>query len=349
MAEHQFAGWGTTVSSIMKDWASHQKCSGLWIAAAYATVSGVREVLDTVSTTRSAKMEFIIGLDDYITQPGALRLLKSVPRSNLRVASLSRKGSRFHPKAYYLQSERGSKYDLSIVGSSNLSHAALNTNCEVNSCAVGDDQRAKQFFGTWDQVWRVGEDLADEALQKYEETYEKARRLRSVLERVVGKSELETDRRVALKSDETQTDPGLANTCWIEGGYITLMGRELEFKAEQALFFALSPQGAEDKYFDFVTSDGNVARLRMKYQENHMWRLKLNDEVPEVRRGLRPRLQDGSLGRSPYVAVFRRSDAPDRYDLRFVELGSKEFKRLRRESELQGAIGRTSAREYGWF
>jgi hypothetical protein len=349
VAEHQFAGWGTTVSSILKGWVTQQKCSGLWIAAAYATVSGVREILDTLGVDQPVQMKFIIGLDDYITQPGALELLKSIPGSKLRVASLSGKGSRFHPKAYYLKSERGSEYDLSVVGSSNLSHAALNTNCEINSCAIGDSDRSAQFFELWDGVWRVGEEISDDTLEKYARIYAKARRFRSAINHLTGQDQPDPKRKVALKSDETQVDPGMANTCWIEGGYITLMGRELEFKAEQALFFGLPPQGADNKYFQFVTSAGNVVQLRMKYQGNLMWRLQLNDEVPEVRKGLRPRLEDGTLGRSPFVAVFSRTNAADRYDLQFVELDSKAFRRLRRQSELEGAIGRTSAREYGWF
>ena len=49
--------------------------------------------------------------------------------------------------------------------------------------------------------------------------------------------------------------------------------------------------------------------MNFKYQEgNAMWRLQMRNEVPEVRRGLRP-LVDGTLGRSHYVAIFERTRA----------------------------------------
>jgi len=349
MIHFQFAGSGGTLSSLIRDWSAQQECSGLWVATAYATVSGVRQVLQAVRLTQAAELRFIMGLDDHITQPGALELARTFPRSHLRVASLSNTGARFHPKVYYLKSARGAHHDLSIIGSSNLSYAALNGNCEVNSFAIGDSDRADQFFEGWAALWQIGNDLSDQAFEAYSETYDKVRRLRSAIDRVARQSAASADTRAALESDDTQVDPRLATTCWIEGGYITLMGRELEFKAEQALFFGLSPHGGTEGLFHFVTSDGNVAALRMKYQKNYMWRLQLNDEVPEVRAGLRPRNPDGSLGRSPYVAVFRRTDTPDHFALTFVDLNSPEFGRLKTHSERHGAIGRTRAREYGWF
>lgn len=348
MIRHQLPGSATNIASFLKEWGEKQECSGMWIAAAYATVSGVREVLESVRTTENVEFNFLIGLDDYVTQPGALELIKSLPGSRLRVASLSGDNVRFHPKLYYFQSNCGVELDLSIVGSSNLTHAALKYNCEVNSCVIGDHRR-KQFFSVWGDLWSIGQDISDEILRKYADTYARVRRVRTIIERITKENEAADEPTRALESDKTEIDPAFAKTCWIEGGNITLMGRELEFKAEQALFFGLQSNGGDDKFFDFETSGGNIARLRMKYQGNHMWRLQMNDDVPEVKIGLRPKLPNGKLGRSPYVAVFQKTDAVDRYVLKFVELGSKEFRLLKRSSVNEGAIGRTSAREYGWF
>lgn len=152
-----------------------------------------------------------------------------------------------------------------------------------------------------------------------------------------------------LASDIAQLDPSLAKTCWIEGGYITAMGRELEFKAEQGLFFGLSSSGVDSpQTFNFRLASGAEMPLRMKYQGNHMWRLQLNSKIPEVQRGLRPRQADGSLGRSPYVAVFRKTSRRNTFELEFIKLESKGFKELLLQSTSTGTVGHTSARQYGW-
>lgn len=78
-----------------------------------------------------------------------------------------------------------------------------------------------------------------------------------------------------------------------------------------------------------------------------MWRLQMNNEVPEVARGLRPRdKRTGKLGRSPYVAVFDRGDDRRTYFLRFIRDDSAEYSELRRRSVKSS--GRTSSRRYGW-
>ena len=98
------------------------------------------------------------------------------------------------------------------------------------------------------------------------------------------------------------------------------MGRELEFKAEQGLFFGLNPHGEAPKYFSYIVSDGSMIQMRMKYQGNHMWRLQMTRDVPEVADGLRPVRPDGKLGRLPWVAVFNRGKRNDTYTLNFVRV-----------------------------
>jgi hypothetical protein len=126
------------------------------------------------------------------------------------------------------------------------------------------------------------------------------------------------------------------------------MGRELEFKGEQARFFGLDPAGGPAEFRDFTLSNGNTASLRLKYQGNSMWRLQLRQEVPEVGVGLRPKAR-GVLGRSPYVAVFRRLEGNNLFALSFPRKTSSEYLSIRNLSESAGTIGHTSSREYGWY
>lgn len=316
------------------------------VSVAYITVSGIRLLMNWFSNAMPSKSKWLIGLDDYITQPGAIDAAMVIPGAEVRVVSYADLGLRFHPKVYIFRKNSNPKQGLTILGSSNLTSQALNGNGEAN--AVIDAENQEDFLMTqslWDSLWKQGHQPTKQELASYKKKYEalNARKPKSVVGKRKPKSGM-----IILSSDDAELDPTQANTCWIECGYITAMGREIELKAEQGLFFGLNPTGEEPRTFDFIVSSGKKAQLRLKYQGNHMWRLQLTSEVPEVASGLRPRLQDGTLGRSPYVAVFERTDKKSIFHLRFIDLSSAEFRRLKKKSSQLGTIGKTTARQYGW-
>lgn len=324
------------------------KCKHFRVAAAYATVSGVRSILSLFDDERPEKSSWLIGLDDAISQPGALQLISELKGASLRLVSYTNIDARFHPKVFQFRF-LDQKENFSIVGSANLTRAALTRNGEAviiaESQSAADDVSFETF---WLELWSQGKIATNERLEEYAALYKKAKPIRIALERTIT-SIPKTSPAPILSSDSAEVDPTIANTCWIECGFITAMGRELEFKAEQGMFFGLSPTGGPPKAFQFKVSSGKAIPLRMKYQGNHMWRLQMNNEVPEVRSGLRPYLPGGGLGRSPYVAVFSRTPSPDTFTLRFLKLGSSKFKRLLAQSMKSGTLGRTSARQYGWL
>ena len=140
-----------------------------------------------------------------------------------------------------------------------------------------------------------------------------------------------------------------AKVCWIEVGKNTAMGRELEFKSEQARYFGLNPQGGMPEHKTFLVSNGGKVKLRLKYQANSMWRLQFTPEVPEFVAGLRPPAEGGKLGRSPYVAIFRRIKGNEEFKLSFIRVSSGTDRNIRSRSISNGTLGRTTAREYGWY
>lgn len=313
-------------------------------AVAYVTIAGARELLAAASPHPFSSSKWLVGLDDCVTQPNAIELLGGLRGAELRVVSLESQGWRFHPKFFLFDSRVGVRRSLAVIGSANLSAAALSGNAEA--FALLELTGAREFAEldqSWESLWRLGHVPTASELADYSTRYGAAHKLRRRGDR---RRQPPRIRRV-LDSDEALIDPEQATTCWIECGNVTALGRELELKAEQGLFFGLAPQGGAPTSFDFSVSDGRRVSLRLKYQENHMWRLQLTRDVPEVRTGLRPTLPHGGLGRSEYVAVVRRRK--DEFDLSFVRLNSREFRRLRAKSELLGTIGRTTAREYGWF
>lgn len=315
------------------------------VSVAYMTVSGVRTLLPNLVEAPPTRSKWLVGLDDFVTQPGAIDVVSRIPGAVVRIASLRKFGLRFHPKVFIFQKTQNPRQTLSIIGSSNLTANALRGNAEANVLIETSEMSGvRAIENLWSELWRMGHEPSPRELNLYKRRYEAAKAQR---ERHKSTSQLRS-KQLILGSDEAEVDPAKAQVCWIECGYITAMGREIELKAEQGLFFGLDPSGEAPRQFDFQVSSGETIRLRMKYQGNHMWRLQLTNGVPEVANGLRPKEKNGSLGRSPYVAVIERMMSSSTYHLRFVDLHSREFKRLVNRSKALGTFGQTSARMYGW-
>jgi HKD family nuclease len=321
------------------------------VAMAYVSIAGVRTLLDSFSSRQVMRSRWLVGLDDYVTQPGAIELLLKLDRSQVRVASLKASSLRFHPKVCRFHSSSGTGTELLMVGSANLTSSALAGNSESVVFLEGNNRADKSMFKhIWTELWSQGHVPSPKELADYKKKYDALKNDRKMSKALSGRqgkpkrSKSET----ILESDNAEIDPSQASTCWIECGFITAMGRELEFKAEQGLFFGLEPSGEKDRRFRFHVSNGQFVKLRMKYQQNHMWRLQMNNEVPEVKTGLRPTNSAGKLGRSNKVAVFTRTADKNTFNLRFLDLGSRQFSNLKNKSKLFGTMGRTAARYYGW-
>lgn len=321
------------------------------VAMAYVSIAGVRMLLDAFSGRPIGQSQWLVGLDDAISQPGALDLLMKLDGAAVRVSSSEDARFRFHPKVCRFQHSSGRGKELLMVGSANLTSSALAGNAEAVVFIEGETRADKdQFSRIWADLWSQGHQPTADELASYMERYEAAKKARERSRRspaIKGRRVPATTKPI-LAGDGAELDPSRARTCWIECGSVTAMGRELEFKAEQGLFFGLQPAGGAPKTFRFRVSDGSIVDLRMKYQRNHMWRLQMNNGVPEVKEGLRPTGPDGKLGRSEQVAVFTRTDDHDLFDIRFAKLRSRSFADLKRQSSRLGTVGRTTARSYGW-
>jgi len=323
----------------------------LRVAVAYATVAGLRQLLGGLPGAAPQESWWLIGLDDGYTQPGVLDYLSTQPNTHLRVASNVEAGFRFHPKVYAFGDNNKRPINLAVVGSANMTASALCGNGEAVSVLEAQSIQDRETLSLmWSELWSQGRSLKPNEIAEYRLRHEAIAKAQAKMVAEILVAPSKQARAEVLKSDVAQLDPALAQTCWIEGGNITLMGKELEFKAEQALFFGLTPTGGDSpKTLRFRVSDGQVVEMTMNYwKQNSMWRLLLRNEVPEVGRGLRPRDARGKLGRSPYVAVFQKTHRPDEFRLSFITVGSTEFSNLKTQSASKGTLGHTSAREYGW-
>ena len=223
----------------------------------------------------------------------------------------------------------------------------MERNCEAYAIirTVNKAQR-NELVSLYENLWILGISPSENFMMKYKRNYKRQLKERSFPngdETVIRKS---SKPHVVLESDLAEKSPHAAEVCWIEVGKNTAKGRELEFKSEQARYFGLNPRGGDSERKTFLISSGKKVELRLKYQANNMWRLQFTPDVPD---GLRPLAADGRLGRSPYVAVFRRIKGNDEFRLSFARINSSRDLSIRSRSMSIGTLGRTTAREYGWY
>lgn len=318
-------------------------------STAYVTVSGVNLLVGALCGRALSGSAWVVGLDDCITQPGAIDSLTKLPNSSVRIATAEGE-FRFHPKILYFKSSTQEALAVMLIGSANLTRHALTGNVETVVVLESETPAdISELDHIWHQHWQYGRTPSAAEIKSYRLDYKRARKNRNVYKPKIRATirPKKNKPRLVLDSDEAQIDPAVATTCWIECGYITAMGRELEFKAEQGLFFGLNPTGGPPVQLTFSVSDGSDINLKVKYQGNHMWRLQMTNEVPEVKAGLRPKLAGGKLGRSPFAAVFQKK--ANKIHLKFVRLTSRGFNELVVKTKEQGTLGQTSARSYGWL
>ncbi len=102
-------------------------CDEFWFSAAFITTSGVAALISTFIELKEKNIKGKLLVSSYLnfTQPEALKRLLYFNNIDLRIAV----EEDFHSKGYLFK--KGQLYEL-IIGSSNLTAAALCTNTEWN-------------------------------------------------------------------------------------------------------------------------------------------------------------------------------------------------------------------------
>jgi hypothetical protein len=247
----------------------------------------------------------------------------------------------------HLAASKTPKHSALMVGSANITRAAFEKNAEAAAFVTSDSKvNADWLRETFEDVWKLGHAPTKAELESYKGRYDAARKLRKKIDELLKDSGESSN--VIDSPDEAQVDPALADTCWIECGRITLMGRELELKAIQARFFGLNPTGAPAEILTLIQQDGSEHPTQFVFRGNSMWRVMFTTSIPEVQEGLRPVEPDGRLGRSPFVAVFERTNIRDQFGLQFLHEDSAAYAALKARSEELGTLGDTGSRRFGW-
>ncbi|MFZ3090357.1 MAG: phospholipase D-like domain-containing protein [Nitrospirota bacterium] len=130
----------------------------VYIAVAFFTEPDV--IQDMISAGCHVRMIVRLG---FPTDPSALRKLTNNHSVELRFYT----DSSFHPKLYIF----GDK--VALVGSANLTKAAILTNQEVVVTIRSDDERFSELATLFSDYWEEASVLTEEELTKYESIYRK--------------------------------------------------------------------------------------------------------------------------------------------------------------------------------
>jgi hypothetical protein len=135
------------------------------VATAFASEAGFEELRKAIGPQPfgAAEKEWLVGIQDGITQPKALERLRKIKQSEVRVPFGSealatadlRACQFFHPKLFYF--ENSVSHDVAIVSTSaNLTHGALRANIEQVLTWQGghSDEPAEALRGWWADLWR---------------------------------------------------------------------------------------------------------------------------------------------------------------------------------------------------
>ena len=149
------------------------------LSAAFITLAGVRPFLNTFSELEKRGVPGRILTTDYklFTDPAALNRLLQFKNIEVRMHH-SGLSSGFHAKAYLFSSAR---FESIILGSSNLTQAALFSNIEWNIQLASSEkgELAQRMRREFEMLWRSASDLSNpDAFRSYEERHRIARPMR---------------------------------------------------------------------------------------------------------------------------------------------------------------------------
>jgi HKD family nuclease len=128
----------------------------VYIAVAFFTESNVVKRL----IEKGCRVQMVIRLG-FPTSPRAIDEVMALPNVQLRVYS----ARSFHPKLYIFGSE------VALIGSANLTHAAIWSNQEVVVSVNAEDERFSELAMVFDEYWDGAEVPTQEQLKLYKQLY----------------------------------------------------------------------------------------------------------------------------------------------------------------------------------
>ncbi len=160
-------------------------CDKFQISVAFITMSGITPLLQTLKDLEKRNIQGEILTTNYLnfSEPRALKKLNELSNITLKMYDVEAADEGFHTKGYIFKKEE--IYRI-IIGSSNITSAALTNNREWNTKIISTEQGeiAKEIVAEFQELWNSKYSLSfDEFYENYSERYKIIKHQREMAKR----------------------------------------------------------------------------------------------------------------------------------------------------------------------
>ena len=219
-------------------------CDQFQISVAFITMGGITPLLQTLKELEKRGIKGEILTTNYLnfSEPRALEKLNTLSNITLKMYDVEAADEGFHTKGYIFKNEE--IYRI-IIGSSNITSAALTSNREWNTKVVSTEQGevAQNIVAEFKELWNSRHALTfDDFYESYKEKYKIIKRQREIAKR----EEIPSIDKYRLQPNAMQV------------GFIANLRKIIEAGEERALL--ISATGERDI---FMTGERNLEFMRV--------------------------------------------------------------------------------------
>lgn len=205
------------------------RCDKFQISVAFITLGGITPLLQTLKELEKENIPGEILTTNYLSfsEPKALEKLNGLSNITLKMYDVQEAGEGFHTKGYIFKTDE--VYRI-IIGSSNITSAALTRNQEWNTKLVSTEQgeMAKEIVAEFNRLWNSQYALGfNEFYENYKEQYKIIKHQRDIAK----KDQIVSIEKYRLKPNSMQV------------GFITNLKKILEAGEDRALLISATGTG----------------------------------------------------------------------------------------------------------
>lgn len=205
------------------------RCDKFQISVAFITLGGITPLLQTLKELEKKNIPGEILTTNYLSfsEPKALEKLNGLSNITLKMYDVQEAGEGFHTKGYIFKTDE--VYRI-IIGSSNITSAALTRNQEWNTKLVSTEQgeMAKEIVAEFNRLWNSEYALEfNEFYENYKEQYKIIKHQRDIAR----KDQIVSIEKYRLKPNSMQV------------GFITNLKKILEAGEDRALLISATGTG----------------------------------------------------------------------------------------------------------
>ena len=168
-------------------------CDQFQISVAFITMGGITPLLQTLKALEKKGVKGEILTTNYLnfSEPRALAKLNELTNITLKMYDVEAADEGFHTKGYIFRKDE--IYRI-IIGSSNITSAALTSNREWNTKLISTDQgeMAKEIVAEFRELWNSKYSLSfDEFYENYKERYKIIKHQRDIAKQEETVSQIE--------------------------------------------------------------------------------------------------------------------------------------------------------------